>query len=129
VIVECICGIEQRACWAQQQREESGQCCSDRLQARLDAEGVHCAHCDEQIMHEDGFSSDDGDLICEDCYSTGRCCYCYEQASRDGIERDADDEAQIVRVCEVCGASCDRIEAMRVVPHDDAHLFAERESH
>ena len=53
----------------EQQRHESSEPCDDRIAARLEAEGVHCAWCDKLIMHEDGYAPDEagGDLICEDC--------------------------------------------------------------
>ena len=65
----CVCGIDERTCMREQQRAQSNEPCADRLAARIEEEGFHCAWCGEPTLHEDGFSPDeaDGDLICEAC--------------------------------------------------------------
>lgn len=60
----CVCGIEERDCMRQQQREESCECCDERLAARYAELGITlCSVCGEPAHASE---TDDHDR-CEAC--------------------------------------------------------------
>lgn len=107
IAARCICGIDEDVCMRQQHDAQTSEPCDDRLAARRTELGITpCPDCDEPTHASE--SDDTG--RCRAC----RCCYwCPAEATRTGIERDADDNARTRETCDECGESCDRAEALR----------------
>ena len=102
----CRCGIDERDCLRQQQREQTSEPCDDRLAARYAELGITlCPDCEEPTHASE--SDDTGR-----CASCRACYYCDHEATRDGIERDHDGNEKQRQVCDDCGASSDRAERL-----------------